>query len=139
MRAAVASEGFDLDRGFEQGVAEFAELPDLGRGEAVEDQLLDGLGVARGGVDDLGVAVVGEQAAHFREILVEVADADVAGARMTGAGFGGCGIALVKETAFDDFSKKIIEYYTGKIGYSPSVYRSLIGDGVGAMSEAQLS
>ena len=65
-------------------------------------------------------------------------DQDVAGARMTGAGFGGCGVALVKESAFDDFSKKIIDYYTGKIGYAPSVYRSLIGDGVGEIkSESQ--
>ncbi len=54
----------------------------------------------------------------------------VAGARMTGAGFGGCTIALVKKVAFDDFSKKLIPYYTEKIGYEPAVYNSLIGDGV---------
>jgi len=61
-----------------------------------------------------------------------ITDANVAGARMTGAGFGGCAIALVKENAYDSFSKNIIAYYTDKIGYAPSVYRSLIGDGVGA-------
>ena len=66
-------------------------------------------------------------------------DINVAGARMTGAGFGGCGIALVKESAYDNFSKNIIAYYTNKIGYAPSVYRSLIGDGVGELSEAQVS
>jgi galactokinase len=60
-------------------------------------------------------------------------DPNVAGARMTGAGFGGCAIALVKEDAFDDFSQKVIKYYTSKIGYSPTVYRSLIGDGVGEL------
>jgi galactokinase len=60
-------------------------------------------------------------------------DNNVAGARMTGAGFGGCGIALVKESAFDDFSKNIIAYYTSKIGYAPSVYSSLIGNGVGEL------
>ena len=60
-------------------------------------------------------------------------DSNVAGARMTGAGFGGCGIALVKESAFDDFSKNIIAYYTDKIGYAPSVYSSLIGNGVGEL------
>ncbi|WP_295794040.1 galactokinase [Mucilaginibacter sp.] len=60
-------------------------------------------------------------------------DANVAGARMTGAGFGGCGIALVKESAYEDFSRNITAYYTNKIGYTPSVYRSLIGDGVGVM------
>ncbi|MEO6851294.1 MAG: galactokinase [Mucilaginibacter sp.] len=60
---------------------------------------------------------------------------DVAGARMTGAGFGGCAIALVKGSAYDNFSKAVSEYYTSKIGYAPSVYSSLIGDGVGALKE----
>jgi galactokinase len=40
----------------------------------------------------------------------------VAGARMTGAGFGGCAIALVKEDKFDNFSKELATYYTDKIG-----------------------
>ena len=60
-------------------------------------------------------------------------DANVAGARMTGAGFGGCAIALVKEGAFANFSQNVISYYTDKIGYEPSVYSSLIGDGVGEL------
>jgi galactokinase len=60
---------------------------------------------------------------------------DVAGARMTGAGFGGCAIALVKGDAFEDFSKNVTEYYTSKIGYAPSVYSSLIGNGVGLLNE----
>jgi galactokinase len=58
----------------------------------------------------------------------------VTGARMTGAGFGGCAIALVKKDAFDKFSKEVTAYYTDKIGYAPSVYASLIGDGVGAVT-----
>jgi galactokinase len=62
-------------------------------------------------------------------------DPSVAGARMTGAGFGGCAIALVKGDSFDHFSQKVTEYYTDKIGYAPSVYRSLIGDGVGLLNE----
>ncbi|MGZ3778489.1 MAG: galactokinase, partial [Mucilaginibacter sp.] len=71
------------------------------------------------------------------DTIVEYAktNRDVAGARMTGAGFGGCGIALVKESAFDKFSKEVIAYYTSKIGYAPSVYSSLIGDGVGTLKE----
>jgi len=60
---------------------------------------------------------------------------DVAGARMTGAGFGGCAIALVKESGLDKFSKEVSEYYTTKIGYAPSVYSSLIGDGVGILKQ----
>lgn len=69
------------------------------------------------------------------DAVVEYAktDPNVAGARMTGAGFGGCAIALVKADAFDDFSRKVTEYYTDKIGYAPSVYSSLIGDGVGPL------
>ncbi|HEX3386857.1 MAG TPA: galactokinase, partial [Mucilaginibacter sp.] len=62
-------------------------------------------------------------------------NADVAGARMTGAGFGGCGIALVKQSGFDRFAKGMSEYYTAKIGYAPSVYSSSIGDGVGLLKE----
>jgi galactokinase len=57
-------------------------------------------------------------------------DSNVTGARMTGAGFGGCAIALVKATAFDDFSKKLIPYYTNIVGYEPSVYKTSINDGV---------
>jgi len=60
---------------------------------------------------------------------------NVAGARMTGAGFGGCAIALVKGDAFEDYSKGVTEYYTRKIGYAPSVYSSLIGNGVGLLNE----
>ena len=63
-------------------------------------------------------------------------DPNVAGARMTGAGFGGCAIALVKEYAFDNFSRNVTEYYTAKIGYAPSVYSSLIGNGVGKLELA---
>jgi len=60
-------------------------------------------------------------------------DPNVAGARMTGAGFGGCAIALVKGDAFENFNKAVTKFYTDKIGYAPSVYSSLIGDGVGQL------
>ncbi|AMR32172.1 galactokinase [Mucilaginibacter sp. PAMC 26640] len=58
----------------------------------------------------------------------------VAGARMTGAGFGGCAIALVKADQYDHFSEAVTEYYTKEIGYAPAVYSSLIGDGVGVLT-----
>jgi galactokinase len=69
------------------------------------------------------------------DAVVEYAktNANVAGARMTGAGFGGCAIALVKKEEFDAFSKELTAFYTDKIGYAPSVYQSLIGDGVGVL------
>ena len=65
-------------------------------------------------------------------------DADVAGARMTGAGFGGCAIALIKRDSFSNFSQKLINYYSTKIGYSPSVYNSMIGDGVKLLAEPSM-
>jgi galactokinase len=53
------------------------------------------------------------------------------GARMTGAGFGGCAITLVKEENIDDFSKRLTGYYKNQIGYEPTVFASEIGSGVG--------
>jgi len=53
----------------------------------------------------------------------------VIGARMTGAGFGGCAIALVEKGAESDFNNKLSAFYTEKIGYAPSVYISNIGNG----------
>lgn len=58
---------------------------------------------------------------------------DVIGARMTGAGFGGCAIALLKKGSEDDFSQKLTEFYTERIGYAPSVYVSEIGHGASAI------
>ncbi|MGZ8523804.1 MAG: galactokinase [Chitinophagaceae bacterium] len=55
---------------------------------------------------------------------------DCIGARMTGAGFGGCAIALVKRDSFNDFASKLIIYYRERIGYDPEVFESVIGDGV---------
>lgn len=57
-------------------------------------------------------------------------DSNVIGARMTGAGFGGCAIAIVNADAFEQYSKNLIEYYTAKIGYAPSVYATNISNGV---------
>jgi galactokinase len=75
------------------------------------------------------------------DTVVEYAKTDpsVAGARMTGAGFGGCAIALVKAGDFDNFNQQVTAFYTEQIGYAPSVYSSLIGNGVSLMNEALLA
>jgi galactokinase len=52
------------------------------------------------------------------------------GARMTGAGFGGCAIALVRKDMIEDFNKKLVADYKDKIGYEPGPFASDIGDGV---------
>ena len=54
-----------------------------------------------------------------------------AGGRMTGAGFGGCAIALVESEKIEDFTRKLINYYTMIVGYAPSVYPVSIADGAG--------
>jgi galactokinase len=53
----------------------------------------------------------------------------VIGARMTGAGFGGCTVNIVKEDCIDAFIEKIKKEYTDKIGYEPSFYVVNISDG----------
>ena len=49
---------------------------------------------------------------------------------MTGAGFGGCAIALVKRIQVDDFAVKLAAYYKEKIGYDADVFEAGICDGV---------
>lgn len=52
------------------------------------------------------------------------------GARMTGAGFGGCAIALIKKESFDDFANKLIPFYKKEIGYEAEIFVSKAEDGV---------
>ncbi|WP_300599829.1 galactokinase [Niabella sp.] len=58
---------------------------------------------------------------------------DCIGARMTGAGFGGCAIALIKQECFDDFAEKVTAAYEEKVGYKPGVFSSVIAEGVHAL------
>ncbi|WP_159721626.1 galactokinase [Enterococcus sp. CSURQ0835] len=51
------------------------------------------------------------------------------GARMTGAGFGGCAIALVKEDAIPTFKNNVYDEYIKVVGYAPDFYVAHIGDG----------
>ncbi|AQP54809.1 galactokinase [Vagococcus penaei] len=53
----------------------------------------------------------------------------VIGARMTGAGFGGCAIALVKEDKLPEIIQAVGKAYQEKIGYEADFYVASIADG----------
>ncbi|MBQ3145813.1 MAG: galactokinase [Clostridia bacterium] len=53
----------------------------------------------------------------------------VIGARMTGAGFGGCAVSIVKSDKVEDFIKNVGNAYKEKIGYDADFYAVEIGNG----------
>lgn len=57
------------------------------------------------------------------------------GARMIGAGFGGCAIALVKNKEVDDFINRVSFIYKRKIGYDAFFYITGIGNGTKMIQE----
>jgi galactokinase len=65
------------------------------------------------------------------DTLVELAweTEGVIGARMTGAGFGGCTVNIVKDECIDNFKETLTVKYKEKIGYEPSFYVVSISDG----------
>ena len=53
----------------------------------------------------------------------------VIGSRMTGAGFGGCTVSIVKDEAVEPFIAQVGAAYEKKIGYAADFYVVEIGDG----------
>lgn len=53
----------------------------------------------------------------------------VLGARMTGAGFGGCMIALVHQDQIEHFKPTVSQAYESVIGYKPEFYETTVGPG----------
>ncbi len=94
-----------------------------------------------GDIDTAGVLMVEghrslrddyEVSAPELDVLVEAA-VEVPGcygARLTGAGFGGCTIALVVEEAVPEFQTHIAEVYDARFGKRPAVYVTHPADGV---------
>ena len=65
------------------------------------------------------------------DVLVEEAwkVPGVLGSRMTGGGFGGCTVSIVKDEAVEDFKKLVGEAYRNRVGYDCTFYVVSIGDG----------
>ena len=66
------------------------------------------------------------------DIMVEIAqkEAGCFGARMTGAGFGGCAVALIDESFQEQFMRNIFNTYYLKTGIKPMIYISNPSSGV---------
>jgi galactokinase len=71
------------------------------------------------------------------DTLVETAwqEEGVLGARMTGAGFGGCAIAIVEKLYVDAFTKHVGQVYEKKIGFAPSFYIAEIANGATRLAD----
>ena len=65
-------------------------------------------------------------------LMVELARSleGVVGTRMTGAGFGGCSVNLVRADAVDDFRREVIETYRARTGLPADMYVCQAVDGL---------
>jgi galactokinase len=62
-------------------------------------------------------------------IAMSIAGGATLGARMTGGGFGGCTVNLVRRDALSEFSETITREYTDATGLVPNIYVSEAGEG----------
>jgi len=65
------------------------------------------------------------------DLLVEIASgfAGTVGARMTGGGFGGCTVNLVRRESLAEFQRIIVRKYAKAVSYEPAIYLSEPADG----------
>jgi len=52
------------------------------------------------------------------------------GSRMTGGGFGGCTVSIVKKDCLDSFKKSVADSYSAATGYNPTFYECGVADGI---------
>jgi len=89
----------------------------------------------RGDLAEMGRLFVGSHRSlqHDYEVSCEELDflvdnalelPGVYGARMTGGGFGGCTVNLVKTGATGEFEKRLTEEYSRRYGITPQYYHS---------------
>jgi galactokinase len=51
------------------------------------------------------------------------------GARLTGAGFGGCTVNLVAREKAEEFSRSLAQGYESEVGYPPEIYITRASNG----------
>ena len=71
--------------------------------------------------------VTGEYLDYIHEISLKYG---ALGERMTGAGFGGSSIALIKKSEFETFKEKVSKDYDHKFGIDPLIFEADICDGL---------
>ena len=71
------------------------------------------------------------------DLMVDLArqQQGVYGARMTGGGFGGCTINLVRTAAVDDFQSGVADAYQKSTGLAPQIFVSPAAEGAGEVRE----
>ncbi|MBI5305785.1 MAG: galactokinase [Chloroflexi bacterium] len=69
------------------------------------------------------------------DTLVEIARRQPGcwGARLTGAGFGGCTVNLVAENALEAFSANVAREYAARVGVTPPIYACRAAEGAGPL------
>ena len=70
------------------------------------------------------------------DLMVRLAQQNegVYGARMTGGGFGGCTIKLVREDNVEEFQTKVAAAYERATGRAPEIYSTAAADGAGRLA-----
>jgi len=104
-------------------------------------RVLDAVEAMRGGDLDRTGQLMYDSHASLRDLYeVSCAELDflvdsaracggVYGSRMTGGGFGGCTVSLVKNDSVDAFKARILETYNAEFGFDPKVYQVWASDG----------
>ena len=67
--------------------------------------------------------------AHLDALVQAAWDHGAVGARMTGAGFGGCAVMIVCTAELDSFKQNVAQQYQSVTGMAPTFYDVRIGDG----------